>query len=132
MGVIDDIAGKLQELQIADPGAQATDWDLQGAFMSPDPDQVVVVKEGVPRTTSPRLTVRQPTVQIVVRGAPKDYTGARDKAEAVYQALNGWPGGMIGTGYYSLIEAQGDILPLGYDALYRPMFSINFQTMRSE
>jgi hypothetical protein len=123
MALLDDIASYLQAQGL---GVVATNI-FKGTLPQDAvamPDEVIALREtpGLPPARShdiPPARIEQPTVQVLVRGAPFDYATARQKAQAAWEALDGLGNQTIGTGFYLFIQALQSPFPLRMDALDR-------------
>ena len=115
----------------------STGWSIHMTEMPDDsntPDTCIVVLDtgGSPPDPDPDKGLRNPTFQVIVRGARMGYSAARTKADDVLIGLHGKAGEVWNGTRYIQIFAQSDILPLGYDEKRRPLFSMNFSVMRAE
>ena len=73
-----------------------------------------------------------PSVQVRVRGARvSGVSAARQKIEAIYNALDGISNQSIsGTYYLSILANQSNLTPMGLDENNRPEFVWNFRCIR--
>ncbi|MHA1809369.1 MAG: minor capsid protein [Candidatus Heimdallarchaeaceae archaeon] len=71
-----------------------------------------------------------PTVQVRIRGEVRGYQNAYAKAENIKDALHAQGNITQGSTKYS-IWCMSDILFIGYDDKDRPLFTVNFRTMRA-
>ncbi len=106
--------------------------DLFKGWMPATPDACVVVLETGGTSPDPGFgssTVRteRPTVQVIARGAPDDYTGPRTKAQDAWDALEAVeaPQQLSGTTYWS-VQALQNPFPMDRDDNDRFLFSANF------
>ena len=76
--------------------------------------------------TTPQL--REPTVQIMVRGDPRDWHGGRVLADAVWDAIHDNPP----AGYIAARCMQPTPLVLGEDENGNPLWSVNVRLIISE
>lgn len=124
MALLDDIGNLLEAAAVT---GGATGWLLNKSFMTDEQDQVVTVTEGVSRPSDHTSGTAHdfPAVQVLVRGAKLDYATVRTKVDAAITALND----VAVSGQVFMLLRQSP-LPLGVDALQRPMISVNFDIMR--
>lgn len=124
MALLDDIGTLLENASVT---GGSTDWLLNKGFMTDEQDQVVTVNEGVARPSdhTSGTTHDFPSIQVLVRGAKLDYEAVRTKVDAVITALND----VAVSGQVFMLLRQSP-LPLGVDALQRPMVSVNFDIMK--
>lgn len=123
MAFLDDLATQLDAAAVT---GGATGWTALKAFMSNDPDKVVVLTEsgGAPSEQG-EVGYDFPSFQALVRSSAYDYATARTKADAVISALNNT---QVGSTVF--IFSRHAPLPIGYDQNNRPMISINFDAMK--
>ena len=124
MSLLDDVGTLITNASLT---GGATGWVLNKAFMSDSQDKIITVMEGVARPSDHTSGTGHdyPSVQILVRGSKLDYSTARTKMDAVISALND---ATVSGQVYMLLRQSP--LPLGYDALQRPMISANFDIMK--
>lgn len=104
-----------------------TGWKLYKSDLPPQPDKAVAIIEStsLPPETTSAIDYRNFTV--LVRGLSDGYVEAQAKAQAIY---NGLHAADLGTKWV-YCYASSAVLPLGKDETSRPIFSINFRTMRN-
>lgn len=76
--------------------------------------------------------IDNPTVQIIVRGVPGGYAAAYNKAEEIKEVLHDLHNESYGEDRYLGIWAASDILFLEFDGMNRPLFSVNFEVLRTD
>jgi len=105
----------------------ATSGWFVGISKQPDlPNTCVVAYDSGGQAPNPRWLINKPSVQVRVRGDRGGYNAAYTKCVDVVNALLGLPSQDINSDRWVSIAQIGDINFLGYDALDRPMFSLNF------
>jgi hypothetical protein len=75
---------------------------------------------------TPGMKSENPSVQVVTRGAPGDYTTPRARIEAVYKQLARVQGQTLSGAYYRIIRPMQSPFPLEIDAANRKKFVVNF------
>lgn len=135
MGLVADVQAYLQGLspEIIDgstewPSVRRAVHDAQGAQL------VVITEDGGFEPETPAVSglgdvaLREPAVQVRVRGNPWDSDGALAKAQQIYDALHGLLGATMGSTYYMRVKAQTpEPLFIGFDTKGRPEFTISFR-----
>lgn len=91
---------------------------------SPDTAIACVTTGGI--SPFPHILLNQPSVQVLVRGAPNGYVAAEAKARAVVDALLGIDSQNVNGDFWGGIRQLGDVASLGYDDRDRPLFTCNF------
>lgn len=124
MSILNDVGTLLTNASVV---GGDTGWLLQKSYIGDEQDKVVVVNEGVAKSSDHTSGTMHdyPSVQVIVRGSKMDYETARTKVDAVISALND---ATVSGQVYMLLRTAP--LPLGLDPLQRPMISINFDIMR--
>lgn len=93
---------------------------------SPDAAIAVYLTGGPPSSSA--LPMTTPTCQIVVRGS-QDSRDARDRAQAIYEALQAFTAGFLTVGGIWIAGVkclQAGPVHIGQDANLRHLFSLNF------
>lgn len=108
--------------------------DLFLAVMPDEPDVMRCVYEtggGAPdQTMGPAAwAIDRPSLQVLCRAGRGDYPVARDEAEAIRLLLGAVVEQTLSGINVMRIAPSGGILPVGEDALGRPVVSINFECM---
>ncbi len=101
-------------------------FDVHVGQLPDKPDAVILVNAVGGRPPHPRLSLNEPSVQIIVRGAPSGYVAASNKIRAIVDTLLGMPQETISGDIYQGCTQIGDVTTLGQDVNARPMFSANF------
>lgn len=105
-----------------------TGWSISIAEPSSSPDTNIMVSASGGSSPYPHLLLGFPSVQVVVRGAKSGYKTAREKANAIVNALLGmssYTDPTSGDVYQSCTQI-GEIAYLGQDDNTRPILSMNF------
>ena len=110
-------------------GTFATDIFI--GHMPDSPDACVTIYDTGGTNPQSGYEYHYPTVNIKVRGAVWDYTGAYSKAYSVYESLHDVTNETWNSTKYHGIWAMSDPFFLEYDEKMRPLFTINFITHRS-
>lgn len=135
--LLDDLATHLQAAGLGTIGTTLFKGTLP---MDPTPlaslDAIVALIEtpGFPPVRShdqPPSLYEQPVVQVLSRGVPHGYVGARQKAQAAWEALDGVSNQTLGTGFYLWIVAQRSPAWLRTDDLHRPVIEFAVRCARS-
>lgn len=127
-----DIASYLESsaVNVGSIGA-ASGWSINVSKFPDSPDSVIGIFDTSGEDPTSNIDYRRPTIQVRVRGGREAYLAGYLKAEAIFNALDGLHGEIIGSYRYIGIWAMGDILFLSYDEKERPMFSMNFRIHRT-
>jgi hypothetical protein len=123
-----EIGNRLVSLGIATTGE--SDWKLAYRDFFPTPHRQVLVRLSGGNPGEGKADLDRPTFQVLVRGQENESSGIESKVEAVVAALHRFDGTLSGW-VYPDIQRQGDVLYLGRDDNQRPMYSLNFQALRS-
>ena len=100
--------------------------------------QIVVITEDgglEPETPAPDgslgdSALKEPAVQVRVRGEPWDGDGAEEKAQEIFAALHGLLRTDVGETYCLRVKAQtSQPVFIGYDERNRPEFTISFRML---
>lgn len=138
MGVVADVASWLETAGLT---GGSTGWVALRRRLTdtPQPDQVVVVREDggpTPEMAAPAGELGDAAmvdvgVFVLVRGQPSDSDGSYAKAQAIYNALHGARGVLVGAHQYLRVHARTpEPIFVGFDALGRPQHTIGFQCLR--
>lgn len=107
--------------------ASTTGWSISISRAPDSPNQMVsIIWIGGP-APNPKFLFDQPSIQVMVRGAPEDYLATEAKAQDVKDALLGLPAQTINGTPYVGIWALGDTQFVGYDESERPTFTSNWR-----
>ena len=93
------------------------------------PDACVSISD-IPSGVAIYDDVERPGVQILVRGDQNEYIVAYEKAHAIMLLMLASGGATHGESRYAGIWHVSGPHYLGFDTQKRPMFSLNFRTMR--
>lgn len=120
------------ELEAAGVGtfAAETGWSLRVGKEPAKPNRTVTLYDTGGPEPNPKFLLEEPRVLARVRGEPDDYPGASAKALEVRDALLGSPRKTINGTVYVGIWADSDPSLLEYDEESRPIFVVNFRTVR--
>lgn len=129
--LLDEIMARLTSQGVATTGAASTSWRLGARELQDSPDRFVAViptgggqQEGV-------APLDRPTFQLLVRDAKDGAHGTLEqKVRDADSAVNLFAGTLASWTYVD-IQRQGDVLYLGRDENQRPMYSLNYQALRS-
>lgn len=136
MGVVDDVVTRMQAQSLVDG---ATGWTSSKRKMHDGSNQLVVVTEdgGPP----PELhasqgigseALKQPAVQILVRGEPNKGNDTYTKARAIFDDLNHLLDVTINsTTYLSILSRTSEPVFTGFDDNERPIISMSFLMLTS-
>jgi hypothetical protein len=126
----DEIKARLDALSLVD-----ADYTVFRGKMPATPDEVVVLREtggtAAERFMGGTASIEQPSLQVIVRGAPHDYDGPRLVADTIWQAMVEWGAFTAdGTRYVGLTPLQS-VFPLrDGDENHRKEFSMNFLVLK--
>ena len=109
--------------------ASQTGWGIYVGVTPNDPNTIISIFDTGGLTPDPALDINYPGIQIIIRSNINDYSGGWAKAQQVKDRLLGFPGQSINGDVWASITMNSDILYLGQDDLFRPMFSLNFQAI---
>lgn len=128
--LLDEIGSLLATAGVATTGASSTGWTLKYRGLTPEPARqvVVIATGGLPQEGI--APIDRPTVQVLVRGSSMDGSVLEAKVGAVVTAVNRRDGVVNGWPYVD-IQKEGDVLYLGLTDNQRPLYSVNFWTVRS-
>jgi hypothetical protein len=112
---------------VAPPAASG--WIIRISRFAKAPDTQIAIFDSGGGTPNPAWLYNEPTVQVMVRGAPDSYVAARQKAKDVQDALLGLPPQDINGDRWAGVTGLGDINFLQYDESDRPIFSVNFRLL---
>lgn len=108
-------------------------WEVSVDRMRDDPDRVIGLfgLEGFqPETKGSPL--KQPGLQVRVRGGSNEGSEARTKAEEVRDDLHRIAGATLGAAHYVHVIATSEPVSIGEDDNERPEFTVNFNVAREE
>jgi hypothetical protein len=105
--------------------------DLFVSKMKEDVNQCVCIYDGPGGSPEANYDLDYPTVQVRVRGNRMAYREAYALANDIKQLLHGMTNETINGTRYIEIVCSGDIMHIGYDESERPIFSVNFDIMRT-
>jgi hypothetical protein len=115
-------------LQSQSLGTKATDLFIS---VMPDSNSLITVlteySGNIIETQTAGIQLKQPSLQVRVRGAKEDYTTPRTRIEAIQLALATMPDGTYSGVRILRIKPSGTILSLGMDTNLRHEFSANFE-----
>lgn len=135
MGLCEDIGGLLTSAGVCSTSAGSTGWLLCYREFQPAPPrpirQVCVTPTGG-FASEQRAPITRPSFQVRVMGSTAEGATLDTKVQAVIDALN-FKDGSIGVSswVYADIRMAGDRLYLGRDERQRPVYAVNFDTVRS-
>ena len=104
-------------------------------FVGREPDEndqetITVYDTGADQPAEPKWARDYPTVQVRVRGVPRDYNNAWSTADSIKRKLHSRPPETINGITYAGIWALGDLIFLTYDASERPIVVANYRIIR--
>lgn len=108
--------------------AGAAAWSIAVSREPENPPEAITVYDTSGGPPMPDIALRQPTIQIRVRGA--GYEAAHAKAEAVFDVLTRETTREIGGHRYIGIWATSDIGSIGRDDNERHLLTMNFRIER--
>ena len=138
MGMVEDVQMFLAQYSPAIIDG-STGWPSVRRRVHDDSDQLVVLTEDggfEPETPSAEglgdSALKQPAVQVRVRGEPWDSDASYEKAQEIMDALHGVMRQDVGYGYYLRIKAQtsGPVF-IGFDDRGRPEHTISFRAVQA-
>jgi len=97
----------------------------------PETTGIAVVLLDTPGSPPNPNGIRNPTIQVLVRGKVGGYTAAYDIIEAIVDELQGHSNFTINSTKYIQMWMLGDVFHIGNDSKGRPMFSATFQIQRT-
>lgn len=106
--------------------------DLFASIMPDSPDACVSVYDTGGIEPDIGADLYYPTFQVRIRGSRGDYQTSRNLSESILQFLHKKVVTVAGSAKYLAIFAVTDILFIARDEKDRPLFSINFRTMRTQ
>ncbi len=95
----------------------------------PAVDQAICLYETPGTDPDPAWNVIYPSLQVVCRGAPDDFTAVRQKIQDIFAALHG-ADGLLGSPFVYFYAKQSAPIPLGRDERRRLSLAWNFRSMR--
>lgn len=105
----------------------ASAWALRVGVMTDAPDQQVAIFDAPGSNPNPKFLLDFPSIQVIVRGSPDDYTNTYAKIKAVKDVLLGRDAGSVNGDRWDGVTGLGDIIPLGQDEKKRFKFSANYR-----
>lgn len=91
-------------------------------------DEMVVVRDsGAAQNPDPKWLLDYPTIQVMVRGAENDYTGAFAKIIACRDVLLGLEAQTVNGDRWDAVTGLGGAMLLHYDEKNRPVLTHNFR-----
>jgi Bacteriophage minor capsid protein len=105
-----------------------TGWAIRISRTKDKPDTLITLYDAPGKAPEPGLDINEPTVQVIVRGAPNGYRDAYAKCLRIKDELLGLPSTVMppDNDIWASVTMPRDILSLGYDDNERPIFSLNF------
>jgi Bacteriophage minor capsid protein len=122
----------MQILQTASAGTigAGSGWRIGAGRMLDQPDTQICVYDSPGQTPSPLWLLDYPFVQLMVRGAPDQYSVARQKAQDCYDILLGLePISFENGDNIDAITIIGTPSFIGSDQKNRPMISTNYRVI---
>jgi hypothetical protein len=104
-----------------------SDWSIRIGRSKDSPDRGITIYDGPGQPPEPGLDINRPSVEISIRGGQNDYVEAYTKAEAIRDALLGYPTETINGDLWASVTMLGDIMCAGYDEKERPWFTLSIQ-----
>lgn len=104
----------------------ATGYTLFASDLPPTPDNAVAFIESTSIAPETTMAIDYRNFTVLVRGATDSYVATQARAHVIYNGLHCAPIGLSWVYCY----AFSAVTSLGKDDSGRPIFSINFRTMR--
>lgn len=105
----------------------STGWSISIGVMPASPDTVIVVTQSGGKPADPKWLLDYPNVQVRVRGPKGNWAQARQKIQDIKDLMLGRMSETQPSGdRWVSVRLLSDVVPLGYDSLSRPEFSVNF------
>lgn len=129
MSLLDEIAQFLAQLGVANYQPDDTTGDTYLARLPVQPDEALAVARYGGTESDAHLGWDEPSIQVRVRGPNTDPRVAEDRAQAVYDALEGISDRLMpaGTWLSSCIGSQGGPVYIGPDETGRHEYTVNFR-----
>jgi hypothetical protein len=102
-----------------------------GADMPPTPDNMIMIVDTRSRPDFPSLPINMCSFQVTVRGVKGSSQVTFDKADRINQFLQFWSGYIENTRFVYINNVSGSPFSLGVDDNMRPLFTVNYQSMKS-
>ncbi len=117
----------LQQATAVIPTNPSAEWASHVSKMPENPDRAVAIFDTGGGNSHPSLLLDFATVQVRVRSAAGDNSGAWTKIKAVKDRLLGYPSANVGSDRVVSITSIGDITFLGRDINDRPEYVTNWR-----
>lgn len=104
-----------------------TGWGIFIGREPTTPDTAIIIARSGGLSPNPKWLLDYPNIQVRVRGAKHNYSGAHDKGEEIKDLLLGITSQDVDGDRWVSITMPGDMGFIGYDENDRPHFSLNFQ-----
>ena len=128
--LLDEIGSRLTAQGVCSTAPSSTGWRLCYRDPIPTPARVICVVPSGGFRQDGKAPIDRPTFQLLIRGSSQDGAALETKVNDAVRALNCFDG-LLNGWYYADIQKQGDVLWLGRDENQRPLYSVNFWTVRS-
>lgn len=106
-------------------------WEAHVGRFNTSPNKQIVLRNTGGRSGEVKVAIDYPSVQVLIKGAPKGYAEAWSKLKDIRDALVAIPTPTADYPALTSCVAMGDINDLEYDDSDRPQFSQNFQLITS-
>lgn len=130
MGLVEDLQLYLQQEGVVDG---STEWPSVRRRVHDGSDKLVILTEDGGSTERPSASgigdsaMRNPQVQIRVRGEPWDGDSAEAQIKAIEAVLHGASPGVIGYTVYKRLGALTEPIFMGFDTKNRPEFAQSYR-----
>lgn len=105
----------------------STGFTLYASDLPPAPDNAVAIFESTSVAPETTMAIDYRNFTVLIRGVVDSYVTTQAQAQAIYNGLHCAPIGLLWVFCY----AFSAVTPLGKDDNGRPIFSINFRSMRT-
>lgn len=103
-------------------------WTIKVGRIIEVPDKLLAVFDtGAAQNANPAWLLDYPTIQCIIRGPKEGYSSGWSKGLEVKDVLLGLDPTTVNGDSWDAVTCMGDLIPLKYDDLNRPLFSINFR-----
>ena len=115
-------------------GDSKVDWPIfVGVMQDGAPgvaDRAICLYETPGMPADPAWKITYPSMQVMLRGKPDEYTGLRNKAQEVFNALHG-ADEVLGTAFVYFYCKQSAPIQMGQDERRRMSMAWNFRSERN-
>jgi hypothetical protein len=123
----------LEAAGLGEAAPTANPWPIFEGQFPEETSQCILVKVNGGRQPEVRIAIDYPSLQILVRSSKMNYVAARDKAQAIFDALQGIPSAPAAYPELTSVVAVNQPIFVGYEQdAERPVWSLNFNTIISK